>query len=172
MDQLPVRFSPAELARAGHTSKITLPVSHFTRFVAILAEDVGDVTIQAKFEHSEDGLIVATGDHACKVSLICQRCLQPVPTELSSKFSLVFIRQESEAADLPDELDPVLIGDDGEIHVVDFIEDELILQLPTRVVHEKESDCDPAVIAAVTGSQNEPEKTHSPFAGLQDLLKK
>lgn len=171
MDQLPVRFSPAELARAGHTSEITLPVSHFTRFAATLADDDGNVMIQAKFGRSADKLIVATGNHSCTVNLICQRCLQPVSTELSSKFSLVFIRQESEATELPDELDPVLIGDDGEIHVVDFIEDELILQLPSRVVHENESDCDPAVIAAVTSTQNKPEKTHSPFAGLQDLLK-
>jgi len=55
--------------------------------------------------------------------------------EVSGEFELVFIASEDDAAELPEHLDPVVIGDSEDIGVVEFIEDELILQLPTRVVH-------------------------------------
>ena len=103
--------------------------------------------------------------------MTCQRCQRDLRSTISSDFSLVFVALEADAEDLPDDLDPVIIGDSEDITVVDFIEDELILQIPSRVVHEDESDCDPAVIAALSGGQEMPAKTHNPFAGLDDLLK-
>ncbi len=178
MDKLPTRFNPAELARSGRATQITLPVSHFARFSAILADDSGDVVIDAKFGWTEDRLPVATGTQTSNVNLSCQRCLQALASELTSQFSLVFIASEADAAELPEEIDPVVMGDSDDIHVVDFIEDELILQLPARVIHEDESDCDPAVIAALRnqaaekpGEKEAPAGTHNPFKGLDELLK-
>ena len=46
MEQLPVRFNPADLARSGRATRTTLPVSHFSRFAAILADESGDVDIE------------------------------------------------------------------------------------------------------------------------------
>lgn len=172
MDQLPARFNPAELARSGRATQTTLPVSHFSRFAAILADDSGDVEVQATFGWTEDKHLIANGTQTCQVKMTCQRCQKVLQSQLTSDFSLVFVAQESDAEELPEHLDPVIIGDNEDISVVDFIEDELILQIPSRVVHEDESDCDPAVIAALAGGQEQPAKTHNPFAGLDDLLKK
>ena len=171
MDQLPARFNPAELARSGRATQTTLPVSHFSRFAAILADDSGEVEIQAAFAWTEDKRLVANGNQTCQVNMTCQRCQRVLQSQLSSEFSLVFVAQESDAEDLPEDLDPVIIGDSEDISVVEFIEDELILQIPSRVVHRDESDCDPAVIAALSGGQEKPAKTHNPFKGLDDLLK-
>ena len=171
MDQLPARFNPAELARSGRATQTTLPVSHFSRFAAILADDSGDVAIEATFGWTDDKMLVANGTQTSQVKMTCQRCQSVLASEISSQFSLVFVAQEADAEDLPDHLDPVIIGDSEDIHVVDFIEDELILQIPSRVVHEDESDCDPAVIAALSGGKEAPAKTHNPFKGLDDLLK-
>lgn len=172
MDQLPVRFNPAELARSGRAAQISLPVSHFSRFAAILADDTGEVRVEVAFALTEEGLPKATGNQSSQVNLTCQRCQQAIGSEISSRFELVFVESEADAAELPEEYDPVLIGDSEDIHVVDFIEDELILHLPTRVVHENESDCDPAVIAALSGEKQSPVDTHNPFDGLDKLLKK
>ncbi len=171
MDQLPARFNPAELARFGRATRTTLPVSHFSRFTAILADGSGEVEIETSFGWTADKRPVAKGSLACQVKMTCQRCQRDLQSTLSSDFSLVFVAQEADAEDLPDDLDPVIIGESEDITVVDFIEDELILQIPSRVVHEDESDCDPAVIAALSGGQEVPAKTHNPFAGLDDLLK-
>ena len=172
MDQLPARFNPAELARSGRAAQTILPVSHFSRFAAILADDSGNVEIKATFGWTDDKQLFATGTQTCLVKMTCQRCQRVLQTQLSSEFLLVFVAQEADAEELPEHLDPVIIGDNEDIHVVEFIEDELILQIPSRVVHEDESDCDPAVIAALSGGQEQPAKTHNPFAGLDDLLKK
>lgn len=172
MDQLPARFNPAELARSGRAAQTTLPVSHFSRFAAILADNSGDVEIRTTFGWTDDKHLIANGTQTCVVNMTCQRCQRVLQAQLSSEFSLVFVAQEEDADALPEHLDPVIIGENEEIHVVDFIEDELILQIPSRVVHEDESDCDPAVIAALSGGQEKPAKTHNPFAGLDDLLKK
>ena len=170
MEQLPARFKPAELARSGRANRTTLPVSHFSRFAAILADDSGDVELEVTFGWTEDKNLVANGTQTSQVKMTCQRCQRILSAELSSQFSLVFVAEESAAEELPQDLDPVIIGDSEDIHVVDFIEDELILQIPTRVVHGDESDCDPAVIAALSGGEDVPAKTHNPFKGLDKLL--
>ncbi len=170
MEQLPVRFNPAELARSACAAQTTLPVSHFSRFAAILADDSGDVKIVASFGLTEDKLPQARGRLACQVSMTCQRCQAVMQFELASEFELVFVAQEADAEELPEHIDPVILGDSEEIDVAGFIEDELILQIPPRVVHADESDCDPVVIAALA-DQQEPVKKHNPFAGLEDLLK-
>jgi len=170
MDQLPARFNPAELARSGRANRTTLPVSHFTRFAAILADDSGDVEIEVMFGWTDDKNLVANGAQTSRVKMTCQRCQKILSAELSSDFSLVFVAEEADAEALSEDLDPVIIGNSEDIHVVDFIEDELILQIPSRVVHSDESDCDPAVIAALSGGQEEPAKTHNPFKGLDKLL--
>ena len=170
MDQLPARFNPAELARSGRANHITLPVSHFPRFAAILADDSGNVALEVTFGWSEDKNLVATGAQTSQVKMTCQRCQKILPAQLSSEFSLVFVAAEADAEELPEDLDPVIIGDSEDIHVVEFIEDELILQIPSRVVHTDESECDPAVIAALSGKQEVPAGTHNPFKGLDKLL--
>jgi len=173
MDQLPVRFNPAELSRAGRKAQISLPVSHFSRFAAILADESGDVTVEVAFGFTEDRMVRATGStQTSGVKMTCERCQQVMNREGSGKFELAFIASEEDAAELPETLDPVIIGESEEIDVVSFIEDELILQLPSRAVHNSESDCDPAVIAALAGEKQTPTDTHSPFEGLDKLLKK
>ncbi len=175
MDHLPVRFNPAELARSGRATRITLPVSHFSRFAATLADDSGDVVIDATFGWTQDRLPVATGSQTSKINVTCQRCQQPMASEITSQFTLVFIAAESDASELPDDIDPVVMGDNEDIHVVDFIEDELILHLPVRVVHEVESECDPTVLAVLGGEKSDEKDasagTHNPFKGLDELLK-
>lgn len=171
MEQLPVKFSPAELARAGRPAHISLPVSHFPRFSATLADESGTVDIEVKFGRSETGLITATGKQSSAVNMICQRCTKHVALELGNDFELVFVKTEEDAEALPDSLDPVVIGEEDEIAVVDFIEDELILQLPTRVVHEDEQQCDADVIAALSSKPTGSTKTHNPFSGLGDMMK-
>ena len=171
MDQLPARFNPAELARSGRATRTRLPVSHFSRFAAILADGSGEVEIEATFGWNDEKRLVANGQQKSQVNMTCQRCQAVLTRQLSSEFSLVFVAVEADAEELPDEIDPVVIGESEDINVVDFIEDELILQIPTRVVHEDESDCDPAVIAALSGVHPPPAKTHNPFKGLDDLLK-
>lgn len=169
---LPSRFNPAELARSRQKSRLELPVSHFKRFSAMLANAQGDVVAKARFELNDAKQATAQGNLQTSVNVTCQRCMREMEIQLSGDFSFVFINDEEEAIDLEDDYDPVLVNSHNEIEAVDFLEDELILQLPLRLVHENEQQCDQSVITAVeTARQTGPAKTHNPFSDLDKLLK-
>lgn len=169
---LPSRFNPAELARSRHKGQLELPVSYFKRFSAMLANDDGDVVARANFELNDAKQATAQGNLQTSVNVTCQRCMRDMEIQLSGTFSFVFIASEEEAIDAEDDYDPVLVNSHNEIESVDFLEDELILQLPLRLVHEDEKQCDQSVITAVkTAEQTGPAKTHNPFSDLDKLLK-
>lgn len=169
---LPSRFNPAELARSRQKSRLELPVSHFKRFSAMLANADGDVVATARFELNDTKQATAQGNLQTSVNVTCQRCMREMEIQLSGAFSFVFINDEEEAIDVEDDYDPVLVDTHNEIAAVDFLEDELILQLPLRLVHEDEQQCDQSVITAVkTAGQTGPAKTHNPFSDLDKLLK-
>lgn len=169
---LPSSFNPAELARSKQSGKLALPVTHFKRFSAMLANTSGEVVAQAKFELNETRHATAAGTLQTSVNVVCQRCMQEMKMDLSASFSFIFVASEEEANDVEDDYDPVLVDNRNEITSVNFLEDELILQLPLRIVHDSEEQCDPSVIQAVTtAEQTGPAKTHNPFSGLDKLLK-
>lgn len=168
---LPSRFNPAELARSKQSGKLILPVTHFKRFSAMLANAGGEVVAQAKFDLNETKHATAVGSLHTSVNVTCQRCMQEMKIDLAGDFGFIFVTSEEEANELEDDFDPVLVDDRNEINSVDFLEDELILQLPLRTVHDNEQECDPAVIEAVESAQQGPAKTHNPFSGLDKLLK-
>ncbi len=167
---LPSRFNPAELARSRQKSQLALPVSHFKRFSALLANAEGEVVAQAQFELNEAKQATASGSLRTSVNVTCQRCMQVMEFQISEDFGFVFIDDEEQANQIEGDYDPVLVDDRNEIEAVDFLEDELILQLPLRLVHENEQECDQTVIKAVQ-AETGTAKTHHPFSGLDKLLK-
>jgi uncharacterized protein len=171
-NRLPSRFNPVEFARNSEAVQLVLPVSHFKRFSALLSDDSGEVSAQAKFYIGADKTPVAEGSLNTSVTVICQRCMRPMTIDISCNYSLAFVSSEERADDLPDEVDPVLMDENNEVSNVDFLEDELILQLPMSTLHEDESLCDTSVAVAVTENrQSESAKTHRPFSDLGKLLK-
>ncbi len=170
MESLPSRFNPAELARGRQHCKVTLPVTHFKRFSELLASQGGEAVATVAFS-LQGRQAVAEGSLQAEVEVTCQRCLQPVPLQISTEFSFGFVLNEEDAESLDESLDPVLTDSHGELTVVDLLEDELILQVPQRVVHSDEEQCNPTVIDAVNTEQHVQTNKHNPFSGLDELLK-
>lgn len=171
-NRLPSRFNPIEFARNGEIGRLVLPVSHFKRFCALLSEDSGEVIAQARFYIGEDKRPIAEGSLGTKIQVTCQRCMKPMAIDIGCEFALAFVSTEEQAGELPNYVDPVLMDERNEINAVDFLEDELILQLPLSTMHLDESQCDTSAVAKVVESQQtEPTKTHKPFSELGKLLK-
>ncbi len=168
---LPSRFCPAELARSRQSGSLIFPVPHFKRFAAMLANDSGEVAAQAKFSVADGGEILAEGSLSTTVCITCQRCMGVAQIDINCDFRFAFVEDENVTLALEDEFDPVLLDSQKEIDAVDFLEDELILQLPLRLVHTEESQCDPAALEAVKAAEGAVStKTHNPFSGLDELL--
>ena len=144
-NRLPSRFNPIEFARNSEVTQLVLPVSHFKRFTALLADDSGKVSAQAKFYIGVDKMPIATGHLSTSVEVVCQRCMKPMTIDIDCDFVLAFVSSEEKADLLPEEVDPVLMDEHNEISAIDFLEDELILQLPISTLHKDESLCDAPV---------------------------
>ncbi len=171
-NRLPSRFNPVEFARNSEAVRLVLPVSHFKRFSALLSDDSGEVAARARFYIGTDKVPIAEGSLSGLVNVVCQRCMKPMVIDINCDFVLAFVSAEDQAETLPEDVDPVLMDEHNEISAIDFLEDELILQLPLSTLHVDESQCDaPAAVTVKENQQAEPAKTHKPFSELGKLLK-
>jgi uncharacterized protein len=98
------------------------------------------------------------------VSLICQRCLNPVDVDIASRSLLVLARTEDDADGIEalladDSVDVVVV--DKKIDITELIEDEVLLAIPQSVKHEA---C-PSETNVVLEAAQKP----SAFAALKDL---
>lgn len=168
---LPTRFNPDLMARDGTRYAATVPLAQFKRFVPILASMEGDVHASAVFSRRKDHIVV-TGELRAQVQVQCQRCLDVFLMPIDSRYELIFVDSEAAAADLPDNLDPVITDDNGQIHVVDLLEDEIILQVPL-VTRHPEGQCVAArrSYGDISPQAEEPAESNRqrPFDALKDL---
>ena len=119
------------------------------------------------FSRQEDGRRIIRGYISGSVVMDCQRCLEPVEIKLDCDISLGIVDDEEEAELLPDQLDPLVAGEESQLY--ELLEDELILALPIVPVHE---ECDPPS-ADNAGEQEDIEvpERENPFAVLASLKK-
>ena len=111
------------------------PVIKLARLSEQLADFAGNVTAKLEFGNSF-GFDCLKGRVSAKVLVECQRCLQPVETELSGQFKFALIHSEDDLELLPEEFEPYLLEGD-EQSIIDLVEDELLLCLPMVTVHEE-----------------------------------
>jgi uncharacterized protein len=168
---LPDRIDPLRLAETGRVLRGRLPLAALQRLAPSLyaVEGVVDVELDGFKEgrtSSLHGHIVTT------LSMVCQRCLEPVMLPVDVHFRLGLVSSEEQAERLPEDLEPLLITEPT-VRLADLIDDELILALPIVVLHPEGSEC---AVRAVMTAQAEPEPKpqdeaprKNPFAVLSKL---
>lgn len=137
---LPQRFNPELLSRDDTRFELVLPQSQFPRLGAMLCSSDNDVHITATFSRRKSHIVIRGGIRT-QFALECQRCLEPLEVDINEPFELVFVENEEEANKLPNELDPVVLDEVGQIHVVDLFEDEVILHVPDIPKHSDGTAC-------------------------------
>jgi len=124
---------------------------------------------------------------SARLSLVCERCLEPVIIALETARGFVFMSSAAEAdafqledqgsdTDPPDDDQLDAISPEDRQSLRDLLEDELLLGIPMAPMHQ---ECDlPAGTGNVGGKNgdaatpsNDDPQSH-PFAGLKALLKK
>lgn len=110
---------------------------------------------------------VVQGRCQADVSMICERCLQPMSLAVSGEYALSVVDRMEEA----DALDPdqaVVVAPRGDLNVVTMIEDELILSLPVVAKHEAGECSDMPMSFGPPGAETAVEK-ENPFDVLAGL---
>jgi uncharacterized protein len=130
---------PAEirkLAQQGATFEGDLKVAELPRFAQALARNCGSIHYYLEFPLAEKGTPLIQGTLSGQVQLSCQRCLEPVVTDLSSELTVAVVWAESQLAHLPKDLDFV-VEEEGIVDLLQLVEDELLLSLPIVNYHEQ-----------------------------------
>jgi uncharacterized protein len=150
-----------------------LQIAELSRLSEELATPAGELVwslVGGKDQLGHPRLIVSVGG---VVSLICQRCLTPMPFEIDSESVLILAKDEESA----DEIDALLDDDEIDVvvgsktfNVIELIEDEALLAIPQSPKHElcPESTI-PQDSAIDLDAPQEQTKKESPFAVLKKL---
>jgi len=101
----------------------------------VLADDSGEIAVELDFDIDELGVPNVQGRVTARLSLICQRCLEPYIIAVDPSISLAWVHSEQEAERLPLLYEPYLV-ETNPLILNDVIEDELLLALPQVPMHE------------------------------------
>jgi uncharacterized protein len=146
-----------------------LSPSELPRLRSLLASDKGLISAELAFSRDEDNRYLVRSVLSAELEVNCQRCLDTMTISLASDNSLALVWTDEQAAHLPRDLDPLILGEEN-CSLWDLVEDELILALPAYSYHETE-DCK-AVLAEYEGlSQDTQSETEgpNPFGVLAQL---
>ena len=157
------------LARGGAEIAFDVPLAELPRLKSRIAGIGGSVRGAARFGRQSRFAAVElalTG----KATLQCQRCMQPMELALDSTTHVALILAEADAAEVPEELEPVLARE-GRISAGELVEEELLLALPIVPLHEQLRECAVPASAALVKEEAPQHVTQRPFAGLDELLR-
>lgn len=145
-----------------------VPLARFSRLQGLVADSEGQCTYALEFAH-DDILRVSYVELTIETALplICQRSLQRflLPVKMVQKLGL--IRDEAEESSLPEDVEALLVPEDGQLAPLDVVEDELVLAVPVVPL----SPDGEAVDREWAPTREESDKAN-PFAALAALKKK
>lgn len=166
--ELPETANFVRQVELNRTMEGVYPVSKFARLAEVLLSDEGYVTVKLEFTRSV-GIASLRGKVSAKLLVECQRCLQPVETEVSGSFKFALVHSEDEFELLPEEFEPYLIEGE-EQSIIDLVEDELLLSLPMVTIHEEAcSDFMSKQNEEVRAAIKAEKEAENPFAVLKAL---
>jgi uncharacterized protein len=155
------RMVSARRSFSGSTS-----LAAFQRLSSLLTDSEGEVRYSLAFDRDAFGRAVVDVTAQASLPLQCQRTLERFLWPVSVSQRLGLITDEAQEAALPEELEPLLLPENGELPLLDLVEDELILAVPAVPVKPGTVE-----VEAQWGSdtiEEEPPKPN-PFAALAAL---
>ncbi len=165
-------FQVSEAVRRGTRIRRECDESEFTRLAGATCE-VEKVEVDVSFAKATDGLPMLKGLATASVRLDCHRCEETVARTLRADFDLCLVDEER-AASIETTRDICVVSRDR-INLLDIVEDELLLSLPTRVCVDAHCENAPALAYPadeMTGEEREglgAKTKPNPFAVLQQL---
>ena len=167
---LPDFADPMRLCALGKAYEGVIPLADLSRLAPLLTSTEGEAAFVLAFQMNADHRPTVRVRVRAGLALQCQRCLDTMIHEVDAETRLVVVSGPEEAERLPDDVDPLLVGDDR-FALRSLLEDELLLAIPPAPRHRPE-DC--KVNLDKVNSQPEQlvesgdEGVEHPFASLAD----
>jgi uncharacterized protein len=146
-----------------------VPLARFPRLQDTLADVDGACRFRVEFGRDGFGQATVAVSAEAGLPLVCQRSLERFVLTVRCEQQLGLVRDEREEAALAPGMEPVLVPDDGMLHPLDLVEDELILALPVVPLSPQAADSASSEQADDDGG---PTRRDNPFAALAALKQK
>lgn len=157
----------AELGRR-FTGKVALGA--LKRLRPLLESAEGNVDVELTFGIDESGIRYLRGRLAALLTLTCQRCLGPLEYPIENEFQLALVQSDSEVSSLPEQYEPLLV-ETTPLHMLDMLEDEILLSIPHIPSHSEEACTIRTYVDAGGEAEQQNEARDNPFAVLEKLKK-
>ena len=169
-DRLTESVAPTyvELAKAGGKIARDVPPQSCLRLAAE-CKSVASVRTELQFYWDKNSRIGVTGFAQAHVELHCQLCVEPVSRQLQAAVEGVLARSEIEAQAWKEEDDKldIIVVSGPQLDILELIEDELLLRLPSQVCVDNACGNRPAL--SYGEDQGQSADTYKPFAALAEL---
>lgn len=178
--QLPKLVDPRKFAHqnkhlAGIVPEAGLPRLAKSNPDAGVAQPGCHASAELEFHVDEQYRKCVTGKVWAKVTVECQRCLEPLELDVQTEVNLAIVWKEDDSRQLPETLDPWIVSEEqGDLYAI--LEEELLLALPAVAYHDFQC-IDSALMEAGDDTQAsaEVESKPNPFdvlAQLKQTMKK
>jgi uncharacterized protein len=162
------KIDPIRLAKVGLVIDASFKLATFPRLAEVLASTQGEAHATFTGFEDEAGQPFMRLHVKATLVVVCQRCVKPY--ELPVEHTLVFapVKDEAAAMGLSEALEPMLM-ENGQVNLLELLEEELLLLVPPMPKHENEDCIGQTNQAYYADLKTRP--TQKPFEGLDKLLK-
>ena len=164
--KLPITIDPFKSAQRRLECEGVFSVSGMNRLLAVCEPSSEQVQAKFNFDLDERGLNVLSGVGSALVKLTCQRCTEAFEHELKADFVFSPVKNQDAIAELPSYYDAIELDENGEVNLLELLEEEFLLSIPLIPRHEPKDCLAPA--DSVWGELPEELEKPNPF----DVLKK
>ena len=164
--KLPIKIDPVRCAakRLDYVGVVERP--QLQRLGESVVDVLDDVEASLSFGTDAQGLTVIEGSAQTRVMLECQRCGEHFEYHCDVGFVYSPLSAKVEEDELPDVYEPIELDENGEIDLLQLLEDEIILSLPIVPMHA-EHECKQAGAQMSWGEIEPADERPNPFAALK-----
>lgn len=127
---LPAVIDVWRMVAARRTFEGSLPLSSFKRLRDSLVDAEGQCSYALEFGRDASNQAFVEVRAEAELPLMCQRTLERYLHRVRLVQQLGLITSEAQEDALPEQMEPLLVPESGEMPAIDLVEDELILAVP------------------------------------------
>ena len=113
--KLPITIDPYKSAQRRLVCEGYFEVSEMDRLLDACETCDQHINVKVAFSVDELGLVVITGEGRLDSTLLCQRCNEPLETELGFELNFSPVKNQEAADDLPSYYDAIELDENGEV---------------------------------------------------------
>ena len=173
VDPMKKRFIWAQLVDQASEIEGVFKPSNSARVVdafsldGVTDEGLPDIEVRLSFDRDNRGRPAVRGRCNWQMASDCVRCDQSLMLNLEADFSLIIVEQEETLSKLNQNEDGI-VADGKWVHLVDIIEDPILLAVPMAPRH---ANCEQDAIGHNAGASNIENANEQPLKGAKDSSK-